>query len=569
MLSPFVPESEAPVTQLTSAFPPLGFGLGLRTQHYAHIFEHKPQVDWFEIISENFMDTGGRPIRNLERILENYPVVMHGVALSIGTADPLNSDYLQKLKSLMDWVKPAWVSDHLCWTGIAHRSTHDLLPVPYTEEALAHIVDRIKRVQDYLQRPIALENPSTYLEFKSSSMPEAEFIVRMAELSGCNLLLDVNNIYVTCFNHRLDLKTYIDTLPLDRVIQIHLAGHDNKGTHIIDTHDNHVVDEVWALYRYVVRKAGRIPNTMVEWDDNIPDFTVLQQELEKARAIAVDTHDQPLPDLFTPRQIHLDNASATFAEQQTTMQNAILAGASKDAAAWIPDKQQFSPAAQLQVYINAYRYRLYDVVAEDYPALKYYLGEETFEKLLWNFIEGTTSTHFNIARYAAQLPDFIARAHPQDVMAYELCQLETALSQLADAEEVMPLRQESLVGLSIETMLRGKLRPRAALKPFSFTYPVSAYYNDVMEGRDPSRPEESPSRLIVFRHDDTMWRADMEQDEFELFAKLCAGQALGDAIADMPELSSSKVSEWFSRWMHQHFFSTLTLAQSETCHAAA
>ena len=265
-------------------FPHLGFGLGLRIPHYAHIFEHAPAVDWFEIISENFMDTDGKARRNLARIRERYPVVMHGIALSIGTVDPLNSEYLRKLKKLADEIDPAWISDHLCWTGIAHKNSHDLLPVPYTEEALKHIVGRIKQVQDYLERPIALENPSTYLEFQSSHIPEAEFIAAMAQESGCHLLLDVNNVYVSCYNHRLDAKAYIDALPMDKVAQIHLSGHSNHGTHIIDTHDDHVVDEVWALYKYASHKAGRTINTMVEWDDNLPEWDVLHAELRQSKA---------------------------------------------------------------------------------------------------------------------------------------------------------------------------------------------------------------------------------------------------------------------------------------------
>ena len=272
----------------TEHFPHLGFGLGLRIPHYAHIFEHTPPVDWFEIISENFMDTDGKAKRNLARIREQYPVVMHGLALSIGTVDPLNSEYLRKLKKLADEINPAWISDHLCWTGIAHKNSHDLLPVPYTEEALKHIVSRIKQVQDYLERPIALENPSTYLEFKTSHIPEAEFIAAMAQESGCHLLLDVNNVYVSCYNHRLDAKAYIDALPMDKVAQIHLSGHSNYGTHIIDTHDDHVVDEVWALYKYATYKAGRTINTMVEWDDKVPEWDVLYAELGKAKAAAAD-----------------------------------------------------------------------------------------------------------------------------------------------------------------------------------------------------------------------------------------------------------------------------------------
>ena len=188
----------------TDILPQLGFGLGLRSKHYPYIFEHKPQVDWFEIISENFMDTDGKPRRNLAHVAEHFPIVMHGVSLSIGTVDPLNSDYLHKLKALKKDINAVWISDHLCWTGIAHKNMHDLLPVPYTEEALTHIVQRLRQVQDFLECPIALENPSTYLEFSHSAMPEAEFIARMALESGCRLLLDVNNVYVTCYNHRHD-----------------------------------------------------------------------------------------------------------------------------------------------------------------------------------------------------------------------------------------------------------------------------------------------------------------------------------------------------------------------------
>jgi uncharacterized protein (UPF0276 family) len=299
----------------SALFPDLGFGLGLRSKHYPYIFEHWPEVDWFEVISENFMNTDGRPKRNLARIRERYPIVMHGVAMSIGTLDPLNSEYLQKLKTLAKWLNPPWITDHLCWTGIAHKNSHDLLPVPYTEEALKHIVTRIRQVQDYLERPLGIENPSTYLEFKTSHIPEAEFIARMAQDSGCNLLLDVNNIYVSCYNHRLDAKAYIDAIPLDKVIQIHLSGHSNMGTHIVDTHDDYVVDEVWALYRYVAHKAGRTPNTMIEWDGKIPEWNVLYGELEKAKTAAADAaRYASLPDLAKKETPYVANSITALQE---------------------------------------------------------------------------------------------------------------------------------------------------------------------------------------------------------------------------------------------------------------
>ncbi len=265
------------------ALPDLGLGVGLRVRHFGHVVEHTPDgVDWFEIISENFLATEGRPMRVLEQVRRDYPVVMHGVSMSIGSTDPLDWTYLRRLKALADRIDVAWMGDHVCWTGVAGRNGHDLYPVPYTEESLAHVVERIKRVQDFLGRPLVMENPSTYLTFASDSMPEIEWIGRMAEGADCALLLDVNNVYVTCRNHDMDPWAYLDQVPWDRVVQNHLAGHTDNGTHCVDTHDHHVRDEVWALYGSVQRRAGGIA-TLLEWDDHIPEFDELVAELHKCR----------------------------------------------------------------------------------------------------------------------------------------------------------------------------------------------------------------------------------------------------------------------------------------------
>lgn len=540
-------------------FPDLGFGLGLRIPHYPYIFEHRPSVDWFEIISENFMDTDGRAKRNLARIREQYPIVMHGIALSIGTVDPLNSDYLRKLKKLMDFAKPAWISDHLCWTGVAHKNSHDLLPVPYTEEALKHIIGRIKQVQDFLERPIALENPSTYLEFKSSQLPEAEFIAAMAQESGCHLLLDVNNVYVTCYNHRLDAKAYIDALPLDKVAQIHLSGHSNYGTHIIDTHDDYVVDEVWALYRYVMYKAGRTINTMVEWDDKLPAWDVLYAELGKAKAAAADAQNYaPLPDLARTQARYVANITTPLGESQLQMQDAILRGNTMDSKpdAWIRAKEQFAPADQLAVYVNAYRYRLYDVTAEDYPILKYYLGDDAFDRLMWDFVNSVQSDHFNIGRYAAHLPDFLTRHAMGNAFACELAMLENAVSQLVDAEETVALEPAHLATITPEQLMESVLHPRVALQLFAFTYPVNAYYIAVKEGQTPLPPSPEKSFVVVFRHEDVVWRMDLEENEYQLMRLLFVGTPIGVALDtlqsrnDTPEDAlGGQLSAWFSRWM--------------------
>jgi uncharacterized protein (UPF0276 family) len=260
----------------------LGLGVGLRTVHFNHILEHLPEVDWFEVISENFMDSAGRPRYVLSQIAERYPTVMHGVSLSIGSTDPLNFDYLARLKRLAREIQPRWISDHLCWTGVMGLNAHDLLPIPLNEESLAHVVARIRTVQDYLERPLVLENPSSYVTFAQSTMSEWEFLTRMAQDADCGLLLDVNNVYVSSVNHDFDPREYIENVPHERIVQCHLAGHTDCRTHLIDTHDDHVIDPVWELYRLAHQRTGGI-STLLEWDARIPEFPVVHAEVLKAR----------------------------------------------------------------------------------------------------------------------------------------------------------------------------------------------------------------------------------------------------------------------------------------------
>src|SRR5246127_5599042 len=263
-------------------YPHLGLGVGLRTVHFDYILRNHPRVDWFEVISENFMDSGGRPRHVLEQIAERYRVVMHGVSLSIGSTDSLDFEYLTKLKRLARHVNALWISDHLCWTGVAGLNAHDLLPIPLNEQTLRHVVARIRTVQDFLGRPLVLENPSTYVTFADSTMSEWEFIRRMAEDTDCGLLLDVNNVYVSSVNHDFDPAEYIRSVPHRRVVQFHLAGHTDCRTHLIDTHDGHVVDHVWELYRLAHRLTGGA-STLLEWDAKIPPFPVVHAEVLKAR----------------------------------------------------------------------------------------------------------------------------------------------------------------------------------------------------------------------------------------------------------------------------------------------
>ena len=263
----------------------LGFGLGLRTEHYNAILETKPNVDWFEALSENYMIPGGKPLDFLDKIRENYPMVMHGVSLSIGSTADVDYNYLRDLKKLAERIEPIWISDHLCWTGVHGQNMHDLLPLPYTEETAKHVAERVKIVQDYLGRQILLENVSSYASYIDSNMTEWEFISQIAEAADCLLLLDVNNIYVSSYNHQFDAKVFINGVPAKRIQQIHLAGHNNHGDYIIDTHDAPVIDPVWDLYAYAIARFGQV-STMIERDDKMPELNILVEELQIARTIS-------------------------------------------------------------------------------------------------------------------------------------------------------------------------------------------------------------------------------------------------------------------------------------------
>lgn len=272
------------------------FGLGLRPQHYQSVLTEKPDLDFFEIISENYLIRGGKPLAMLAQIRADYPIVMHGVSLSIGAPEPLDMNYLSRLRSLIEVVEPAWVSDHLCWTGAHGKNLHDLLPLPYTEDSLAHVVSKVQQVQEFLGRPLVLENPSTYLEFNTNTLSEAAFFAALSQQTGCEILLDVNNVYVNSMNHGIDAKAYIAALPVQQIKQIHLAGHTDQGDPncplIIDTHDHPVADPVWDLYAWVCATLGPVA-TMIERDDDIPALHVLVAELAQARRIAKTTITAP------------------------------------------------------------------------------------------------------------------------------------------------------------------------------------------------------------------------------------------------------------------------------------
>lgn len=266
------------------SIPDLGVGVGFRTPHVRQVLRERPAMDWFEIISENYFAEGGIQRANLEALRDGYRVVPHGVSLSIGGSDPIDRDYLRRLRALVTRLGAPWFSDHLCWTGVGGVDTHDLLPLPTTRATLEHVVERVKRVQSEIGVPLALENASTYLEFRQSDIPEPEFLAELVERADCGLLLDVNNVYVSAFNHGFDPRAYVDTIPAERVLQIHLAGHTDRGAYLLDTHSDHVKAEVWDLYRRALQRCGPT-STLIEWDESIPAWEVLSAEAAMARRV--------------------------------------------------------------------------------------------------------------------------------------------------------------------------------------------------------------------------------------------------------------------------------------------
>lgn len=293
----------ARIASRVSALPKLGLGVGLRNEHFNHILSEKPDVDWFEAISENFMDSGGRPGWIIRQIAEHYPVVLHGVSMSIGSTDPINELYLQRLKTLADDVQARWVSDHLCWTGVQSVNSHDLLPLPLNQETLDHVIARVHYVQEVLKRPLILENPSTYASFQNSDIPEPEFLRALSNATGCGLLLDVNNVYVSCFNDGSDPLDYLESIPFDRVVQMHLAGHTHCGSYLLDTHDQPVTRAVWELFRLAWQRSNGA-STLLEWDGDVPDFQSLHQEVLKARDFMQGELDTTLVTQEQPVQQH-------------------------------------------------------------------------------------------------------------------------------------------------------------------------------------------------------------------------------------------------------------------------
>ena len=449
--------------------PSAGFGLGLRTPHYADFLAEKQNLDWLEIITDNFLVEGGKPMVMLDTIRRDYPMAMHGVAMSIGAATGLDPVYLRKVKALADRVQPLWVSDHLCWTGPGPEQLHDLYPMPYTDEAAHLVVQHIQQAQDVLQRRLVLENVSSYIDFKHNSASEWQFLAYIAEAADCLLLVDVNNIYVSSVNHGFDPLDYLAALPAHRVQQIHLAGHSSQGSTIIDTHDHPVAPAVWELYAKACRCFGPVA-TMIERDDHIPPLPTLIAELGLARDIAAvvfaapadaaDAADtaahtaygrQPATALLSrpPSTAHaqIDSPWPTLAQVQRRVADYILdlpvPSGSELASHWVRETPGATATQRLGIYHHAYRSRLAEVLADSFAKTQLYMGSDTFDAEATGFAVSQPPATRSLGRYGAGFPAYLATRYPDNPELHELAQLDWDLRSRFDGPDIATLSAES------------------------------------------------------------------------------------------------------------------------------
>ena len=439
------------------AQPSPGFGLGLRTPHYADFQAAKQPLDWLEIITDNFLVDGGKPLVMLDRIRRDYPMAMHGVAMSIGAADGVELDYLRKVKALADRIQPLWVSDHLCWTGPGPEQLHDLYPRPYTDEAARHVVAQIQRAQDVLQRQLVLENVSSYIDFKHNAASEWQFLAHIAQQADCLLLVDVNNIYVSSVNHGFDPLDYLNALPAHRVQQMHLAGHSDCGDYIVDTHDHPVVLAVWDLYAEACKRFGPVA-TMIERDDDIPPLQTLIDELHVARRIAeplwnlrADTNKarstaevgdaRPVMAsmLVTPQTPALPHVQRSIADYILDKPFARLDAAGSSVAGLVRERAGVDSAQRLGIYHNAYRVRLADVLADSFAKTCLYMGSDTFAEHATAFVVAHPPLARSLSRYGADLPAYLAHLYPDNPELHELAQLDWDLRTRFDSADVEAL----------------------------------------------------------------------------------------------------------------------------------
>lgn len=508
-----------------------GFGLGLRTQHYADFLARKQPLDWLEIITDNYLIDGGKPLAVIDAIRRDYPVAMHGVAMSIGASQGVDVPYLQRVKALADRIEPLWVSDHLCWTGPGPEQLHDLYPLPYTDESARHVIAQIRRAQDVLGRRLVLENVSSYIRYRHDSASEWQFLAHIAQEADCLLLVDVNNIYVSSVNHGFDPLTYLHALPAHRVQQIHLAGHSDNGDHIIDTHDHPVAPPVWDLYAQACQRFGAVA-AMIERDDHIPPLAELLDEMAIARRIAAEHVASPAPS-FVPVAIPAISAitldpivgPAGLAVVQRHFADRVLANALP------PEMPEDLITGRLPIYHHAYRARLAEVLADTYAKTCLYMGSDTFEAHARDYAVAHPPRTRSLNRYGEGLVGTLRAAYSDNPELHELAQLDWDLRTRFDSADVPTLETAAAQASDTWTTRPGVLHPSALLR--AITTNVVGVWNAIHT--DDDVPEAvalpAPATLLVWRKGHQPHFRTLDAAEAAWVQALHAGASVHDACA--------------------------------------
>ncbi len=526
--------------------PDLGLGLGLRGKHIPTILRQKPKVGWFEVILDNALVHEGWLRHALDELAERYPLVLHGVTLNLGSTDPLDLDYLKGFKQLADRWNVPWVSDHLCWTGIDGRQSHDLLPVPYSEEMLAWMTARVRLVQDVLERPLVVENPSSYLQFHQTTMPEWQFLARLAQDADCGLLLDVNNVYVSSRNHDFAWTDYLAAVPWDRVCQLHVAGHTTLETHLFDSHIGPVDPPVWDVLRAAFAACGGRP-LLLEWDFAIPSFAQTWREAQQAWARVADLQ-QVKPVVPEVRLARPDVAQIQEPQEAAAlmrwMQAEITGHATGvPAETWIAGHGRLSPNERVDIHRQMYAARCDDALADDFPLVKKQVGIARFRRLAAAYRLVTPSSSWALEHYGRHFPAWLAGRTDQPGHLANLARLERALTEAHLAPSCPPFDPAELSTLNHgdHEKLRLRFAPAAQLVELS-----SAILP----------PEPVPQHWLVARNRWESTRQLLAPLEAKLLKQLLNGAALGPAIEvvvgadpDAEVELAARIGAWLARWV--------------------
>lgn len=567
-------EAQPPHTQpvARAARTGAGFGLGLRTPHYNDFLNAKQPLDWLEIITDNFLVEGGKPLVMLERIRRDYPMAMHGVAMSIGAADGVDEAYLRSVKALADRIEPMWVSDHLCWTGTPPQHLHDLYPLPYTDEAARHVIAQIRRAQDILGRRLVLENVSSYIDFKHNASSEWQFLAHIAQAADCLLLVDVNNIYVSSVNHGFDPMTYLRALPPERVQQIHLAGHSDNGDYIVDTHDHPVAQPVWDLYAQACRLFGPVA-TMIERDDHIPDLPTLLTELAIGQRIAADVAAETpaaapsSPPVFsasgaqahTPTDLPTDvpsNAPAAPALQalQHSIADYILdrpAAEQSPLADWIRTPPGADAGQRLGIYHNAYRARLAEVLAESFEKTCLYMGSDQFEQDARAFAVSHPPSVRNLGQYGADFVAYLAALYPNNPELRELAQLDWDLRTTFDAADAPALDAPAARADEASQWLNRAQPLHPSLKLRAISTNVAQIWHAIDQDIDVPAVvhREEPKTLMVWRKALRPHFQTLEPDQAVFIQNLANGSSIDATCADLAGSAALSDPQLLAGWL--------------------